>query len=254
VVSEIALSLILLAGAGLMIKSFRYLIAGDLGFRPDRVLSLRILLPDYKYKNDSQRRAFGNEEVLRVLLEQRKGRHALAGRRIVELGCGAGRNTAHLAAAGAIVTGVDHSPGQIHRARAHYAHTGATFVRAGATVHLTQTTKRLDVIVSVFGAIGTTEPSPILAHCSRRLTRCGVLAFAVPHPQRTGSLPTGPRTRVQVTLPNGTSGVLQHWDIDTSVWTRASNQAGLRVTSVQDLFAPADARWPTTLLITARKP
>jgi len=178
----------------------------------------------------------------------------LAGRRIVELGCGAGRNTAHLAAAGAIVTGVDHSPGQIHRARAHYAHTGATFVRAGATVHLTQTTKRLDVIVSVFGAIGTTEPSPILAHCSRRLTRCGVLAFAVPHPQRTGSLPTGPRTRVQVTLPNGTSGVLQHWDIDTSVWTRASNQAGLRVTSVQDLFAPADARWPTTLLITARKP
>ena len=66
VISEIALSLILLAAAGLMIKSFRYLISGDLGFRPDHVLSLRILLPDYKYKTDSQRLEFGNEVVARV--------------------------------------------------------------------------------------------------------------------------------------------------------------------------------------------
>jgi predicted permease len=66
VISEIALSLILLAAAGLMIKSFRYLISGDLGFRPDHVLSLRILLPHYKYKTDSQRLAFGNEVVARL--------------------------------------------------------------------------------------------------------------------------------------------------------------------------------------------
>lgn len=178
----------------------------------------------------------------------------LTGRRIVELGCGAGRNTAHLAAAGAIVTGVDRSAGQIRRARAHYAHTGATFVRDSATTHLARTAERLDVIVSVFGAIGTTDPCRILALCSLRLARRGVLAFAVPHPQRTGSLPASPRTRVEVTLPNGTTCVLQRWDIDTGAWARAVNRAGLLVTSVQALFAPADARWPTTLLITARKP
>jgi cell division protein FtsX len=66
VISEVALSLILLTAAGLVIKSFRYLIGGDMGFRPDRVLSLRILLPDYKYKTDSQQRAFGNEVVERI--------------------------------------------------------------------------------------------------------------------------------------------------------------------------------------------
>lgn len=66
VITEVALSLILLAAAGLMIKSFRYLIGGDLGFRPDRVLSLRIFLPHYKYKTDLQRLAFGNEVVAQL--------------------------------------------------------------------------------------------------------------------------------------------------------------------------------------------
>jgi putative ABC transport system permease protein len=56
----------LLAAAGLMIKSFRYLIGGDLGFRTDRVLSLRILLPEYKYKTDAQRLAFGDEVIARL--------------------------------------------------------------------------------------------------------------------------------------------------------------------------------------------
>jgi hypothetical protein len=39
---------------------------------------------------------FGNEEVLRILLEQRKGRHAVAGRRIA-------RKEATITAAGATV-------------------------------------------------------------------------------------------------------------------------------------------------------
>ncbi|MGW6457491.1 class I SAM-dependent methyltransferase [Streptomyces sp. NPDC055078] len=178
----------------------------------------------------------------------------LTGRRIVELGCGAGRNSAHLATAGAIVTGVDRSAGQIRRASGHYGHTGARFVRDGATRHLTRSAEPLDVVVSVFGAIGTTEPSRILALCSRRLVRRGVLAFAVPHPQRTGALPATPQTRVEVTLPDGTTGSLQHWDIDPDTWARALNQAGLLITSIHALFAPANAPWPTTSLITARKP
>lgn len=176
------------------------------------------------------------------------------GRRIVELGCGAGRNAACLAAAGAIVTGVDRSAGQIHRARAHYDHTGATFVHDDATAHLAGSSESLDVIISVFGAIGTTEPSRVLALCSRRLARGGVLAFAVPHPQRTGAVPTIPWTRAEVTLPDGTAGALRYWDIDPGEWARALSRAGLLVTGVQDLSAPAGTPWPTTLLITAHKP
>ena len=73
-----------------------------------------------------------------------------------------------------------------------------------------------------------------------RLARRGVLAFAVAHPHRTGSLPASPRTRTEVTLPDGTTGSFQHWDIEPGAWVRALNQAGLPVTSTQGLFAPAD--------------
>jgi putative ABC transport system permease protein len=67
IVTEFALSLALLVGAGLMIKSFFHLVRGDLGFNSDHVLTLRTLLPGYKYKTDDQRRAF----MERVLGEMR---------------------------------------------------------------------------------------------------------------------------------------------------------------------------------------
>ena len=178
----------------------------------------------------------------------------LAGRRIVELGCGAGHNTAHLAAAGATVVGVDRSAGQIRRALAHYGHTGAGFAHASATVNLSRDTERLDAIVSVFGAISMTEPSRILSACSRRLARRGVLAFSLPHPQRTGTVPVSPQTRETMALPDGTTHAVERWDMDPATWARALNRAGLLVTGVQNLYAPSESRWPTTLLITARKP
>ncbi|MQS11197.1 class I SAM-dependent methyltransferase [Streptomyces kaniharaensis] len=179
---------------------------------------------------------------------------SLCGRRIVELGCGPGRNTAHLAGLGARVTGIDSSRGQIRRAAAHYGHTGAEFVRSTASAYLNGERERLDAIVSIFGAIGLTEPFKLLVACSRRLSRNGMLAFSVPHPQRTGTIPASPRTRDQLTLPDGTPTVVERWDIGSASWVQAINRAGLLVTGVQDLFAPVDARWPTTLLITTRMP
>jgi predicted permease len=66
VVSEVALSLLLLTAASLMTKSFLHLVQADLGFHSDHLLTLRILLPTYKYQKDSQQRAFSDEVLSRI--------------------------------------------------------------------------------------------------------------------------------------------------------------------------------------------
>ena len=55
IVSEIALSFILLAGAGLLIKSFLHLREIDPGFNADNVLAMRLSLPPGKYQQGEPR-------------------------------------------------------------------------------------------------------------------------------------------------------------------------------------------------------
>ncbi|MBN1505526.1 MAG: ABC transporter permease [Sedimentisphaerales bacterium] len=54
VVSQLGLSLILLIGATLLIRSLLSLTSVDLGFRPDHVLATHIILPTAKYTQQSQ--------------------------------------------------------------------------------------------------------------------------------------------------------------------------------------------------------
>ena len=58
VVAEVALALVLLAGAGLLIKSFVRLTSVDPGFSPRDVLTLSVTLPDTAYSTLDQMRAF----------------------------------------------------------------------------------------------------------------------------------------------------------------------------------------------------
>src|SRR5262249_40729738 len=66
VVTEIALALALLVGAGLLIKSTLRLLDVKLGFQPERLLTMQLELPSSRYATDERARAFHQRLLPRV--------------------------------------------------------------------------------------------------------------------------------------------------------------------------------------------
>jgi putative ABC transport system permease protein len=66
VISEIALALVLLTGAGLLVRTFLRLMQVDLGIDPANVVTVEINLPHYKYSTAAQQSAFYRELLQRV--------------------------------------------------------------------------------------------------------------------------------------------------------------------------------------------
>ena len=58
VIVEIALALVLLVGAGLLMRSFKHLLDVDPGFDPSRTVTMRLSLPSARYGQDGQRAQF----------------------------------------------------------------------------------------------------------------------------------------------------------------------------------------------------
>jgi predicted permease len=65
VVLEVALAVVLVVGAGLLVKSLAHLYTTDPGFRPERVLTARMLLVPARYEDDARRAG-----VVRQILER----------------------------------------------------------------------------------------------------------------------------------------------------------------------------------------
>jgi putative ABC transport system permease protein len=66
VVAEVAMAIVLLVGAGLMIRSFSRLMAVDLGFEPGHVVAARVTLPERNYPELASWTAFHRELLRRV--------------------------------------------------------------------------------------------------------------------------------------------------------------------------------------------
>ena len=66
VIGQVALSLLLLIGAGLLLRSFEQLLRVDPGFEPDHVLTMNVSLPTAKYTKPEQQMAFFDEVLRRV--------------------------------------------------------------------------------------------------------------------------------------------------------------------------------------------
>jgi predicted permease len=65
VASEVALALVLMIGAGLLLKSLSRLLEDNPGFRPDHLVTLRFYVPDRTYEGDKRNR-FGPELAERI--------------------------------------------------------------------------------------------------------------------------------------------------------------------------------------------
>jgi putative ABC transport system permease protein len=66
VMAEVALSVVLLAGASLSVRSFAELLRIDPGFQPERTLMVSVPLPPKQYKSIEQRNAFAETLLQRV--------------------------------------------------------------------------------------------------------------------------------------------------------------------------------------------
>lgn len=66
VITQVALAIVLLAGAGLTLKSFWHAQNAPLGFDPHGIVTFPISLPDAKYKKDEQKDAFWTQLLERV--------------------------------------------------------------------------------------------------------------------------------------------------------------------------------------------
>ena len=66
VVAEVALALVLLTGAGLLLRSLRQILSVDPGFRPQNVLTATVDLPESTYATAAQMRAFHQNVLARL--------------------------------------------------------------------------------------------------------------------------------------------------------------------------------------------
>ncbi len=66
VVSEIALALILMIGAGLMVNSYIHLQHANPGFQSENILTFHVSLPETKYPDDQRKRVFYRDAVQRL--------------------------------------------------------------------------------------------------------------------------------------------------------------------------------------------
>lgn len=63
---EVGLTVVLLVGAGLLMKSYQHLRTNDIGVPVDNVLTMRFSLPDVRYKEPAQQVAFFEKTITRV--------------------------------------------------------------------------------------------------------------------------------------------------------------------------------------------
>lgn len=162
---------------------------------------------------------------------------SVAGRNLVELGCGHGSNAAAFAAQGAYVTAIDGDPEVCREALRRWGSLPRLRVVCSSAVeYLALNTEPVDVVVSIFGAASYTTAERLLPVVASRLQPRGTLAVAArmpprdPHREPLGWVPFS-RTPHQ--------------------WRVMLDQHGFVLGGLQRMDHPDDSEAPGALIFTA---
>lgn len=151
-----------------------------------------------------------------------------AGRDVLELGCGTGRNTEWLAANARTVTGLDFSVGMLDAARQRVRSPSVNFVRHDVRTPWPIGDATTDLIVVTLVLEHVEDLPPVFAEAARVLRPGGTLFCAELHPMRQ-------LLGRQAEFTDPATGSLERIAAflhDTSEYVRAGLDAGLRLTDL----------------------
>jgi len=153
-------------------------------------------------------------------------RYALAGRRAIDVGCGAGLLAEPLARMGAQVTGVDAAPENIAAAREHAAGQGlAISYHAGELAALPPST--FDLVTSMEVVEHVTDPAAFIGELVARLAPGGLMILSTPNRTALSKLLLVEAAERVGAVPRGT----HDWDqfLKPGELTKLIEDAGLEV-------------------------
>jgi len=108
----------------------------------------------------------------------------LDGRKVVEVGCGTGRNTTWLAERAAEIVGLDFSEEMLARARSRVDHPRVRFVQHDVRVTWPLTDASADVVIAMLILEHVENLAPVFAEAARVLNTGGQLFLCELHPMR----------------------------------------------------------------------
>ncbi|WP_307813123.1 NUDIX domain-containing protein [Streptomyces sp. N35] len=179
----------------------------------------------------------------------------LAGRRVLDLGCGAGRHAAHLVTHHAVhVDAVDYAASQIERANRYFGHLPNVHFHQADAITFLDDAEPYDVVYSVLGLMYL-DPHRLLPALAGAVKDDGLLLASVLHTSNTGEGPSAaiaPRTE-HAPLKGKAAVPLRMWVLDETAWTQLLSEHGFAVENISTI-RPDDGDSPVQCrLIQARR-
>ena len=192
-----------------------------------------------RYDHDSNRTRDLDRHVTHQLLSQRRFG------RILELGCGTGKNTALLATIGDQVVALDFSDGMLERARAKVDAGHVVFAQADLTEPwpATATALQADLVVGNLVLEHIARLAPVFAQAAQNLRPGGKLLICELHPFRQYQ-----GTQARFTDATGNPVLIPAHVHHVSEYLEAAQAAGLVLQQLNEWWHDDDAGLPPRLL------